>query len=111
MLRKVAIATSIATLSLGACVLNDPLVGSGPIELSRVVQRGFERYQDERSPGHFAVSADGSTYSYSYCSEGRCLKSSKNHSIYRCEQRSQGTPCKIYGVHGKIVWRADEEEG
>ena len=109
MLKQMAALTSIAMFTLSACVINDPLVGSGPLELSRGVQRGFERYQNERSPGHFAVSLDGRTYSYNYCPDGRCLQSSKNRSIYRCEQRSEGVPCKIYGAHGNVVWRAEDD--
>lgn len=108
-MKKATVLASMMTFALSACVLDDPVVGSGPIELSRGVQRGYDQYLAERSPGHFAVSKDGRAYAYNYCSEGRCRQSTKTRSIYRCEQRSEGVPCKIYGAHGKVVWRTEED--
>lgn len=107
MLKTLAIVAPVIALSVSACLPRDPSVGTGPIELSRNVQRGFEAYKAERAPGHFAVAVDGSTYAYNYCSEGRCLKGSKASSIYRCEQRSNGKPCKIYGSKGQVVWEVN----
>lgn len=108
MFKNLAIIIPVVALSLSACLPRDPLVGTGPIELSRNTQNGFEKYQSEFKPGHFAVAVDGRAYSYNYCS-GTCKKSSKMRSIYRCEQRSGGTPCKIYGAKGEVVWETDPE--
>jgi hypothetical protein len=109
MFKKFAIMTPIMALSLSACMIKDPSVGTGPIELSSRVQRGFDNYQTERSPGHFAVAVDGSTYAYNYCSAGRCRSGSKPSAIHRCEERSDGVPCKIYGAKGAVVWDEESE--
>jgi len=101
--------TPIVALSLSACMIKDPSVGTGPIELSSRVQQGFDAYQKERSPGHFAVSIDGQEAAYNYCPDGRCYAGSKPAAIYRCEERSDGVPCKIYGAKGAVVW--DREAG
>ena len=104
MLRTVAFIIPVIFLSLSACLPRDPSVGVGPIELNQRVQRGFENYQKERSPGHFAVAVDGNYYAYNYCSAGRCIAGSKPSAIHRCEERSNGVPCKIYGAKGEVVW-------
>ncbi len=111
-MRKIlAMITPVLALSLSACLPQDPSVGTGPIELSRRVQLGFEAYQKERAPGHFAVSVDGQEAAYNYCPDGRCLAGSKPEAIHRCEKRSGGTPCKIYGAKGEIVWITSPETG
>ena len=109
MLKSLTTILPIVALSLSACLPKDPSVGSGPIELSRNAQEGFEAYKKERSPGHFAVAVDGSTYAYNYCSAGRCYAGSKPAALHRCEQRSRGTPCKIYGSKGQVVWDRNPE--
>ncbi len=96
-------AVLLGTLVAG-CLPPDPTVGRGAITLSPGVQQGFEQYQNERSPGHFAVSADGRYAHYNYCPDGRCLRGSKTQAIHACEKGSKGSPCKIYGAHGKVVW-------
>ena len=107
MLKGFTMALAISSLSLGACV-QDPSVGTGPIELSPRVQAGFEAYQKERSPGHFAVSIDGQDAAYNYCPDGRCIRGSKMDAIHRCE-KSSGRTCKIYGANGKVVWDYDAD--
>ena len=100
--------TAIVTLALGTlvsgCLGPDPLVGKGAINLSPGVQSVFEQYKEKRSPGHFAVSANGRWAHYNYCPDGRCYRGSKNSVIYRCEQGSNGSPCKIYAAYGEVVW-------
>ena len=93
---------------LSGCLGQDPLVGKGAINLSSGIQQGFEQYKQERSPGHFAVSADGRYAQYNYCPDGRCLRGSKNSVIYGCQKRSKGSPCKIYAAYGEIVWQDSE---
>ena len=97
-----------APLAIG-CLPSDPTVGRGGITLSPGVQSFYQQYEQERSPGHFAVSADGRYAHYDYCPEARCLRGSKTKVIYACEQRSKGSPCKIYGAYGKVVW--EEADG
>jgi len=109
MLKGLAIVAPIIALTLGACA-RDPSVGTGPINLTPRVQAGFDAYQKERSPGHFAVSIDGKDGAYNYCPDARCRAGSKADAIYRCE-KSSGTTCKIYGSNGNVVWNFDAGAG
>lgn len=104
---RIALMAPLLGLALSACVGNDPNVGTGPITLSQGTQKHFEAYQKERSPGYFAVAVDGNGSSYNYCSEGRCLRSSANRVLYRCEKLADGRPCKIYASKGKVVWKEE----
>ncbi len=99
------------SVSLSAYLIQDPLVGTGPIELSPGVQQGFEQDQKERAPGHFAVSTDGSYASYNYCPDGRYFRGLKPDAIHYCEKGSSSVPCKIYGAHGEAVWNTEAETG
>ncbi|MGI9493596.1 MAG: hypothetical protein ACR2QF_14460 [Geminicoccaceae bacterium] len=110
MLARLAVTAVMIALSLSACV-RDPSVGTGPIELSPRVQAGFEAYQKERAPGHFAVSIDGEEAAYNYCPDGRCVRGSKTEAIHRCEKRSGGMTCKIYGANGEVVRARDADAG
>lgn len=104
MTMKTAMAVAILGTLVSGCLGPDPLVGTGAVNLSPGVQKGFAQYKEERAPGHFAVSADGSYAFYNYCPDGRCYRGSKNNVIYRCEQGSNGSPCKIYAAYGEVVW-------
>ncbi|MEM8951774.1 MAG: hypothetical protein AAGA21_14570 [Pseudomonadota bacterium] len=108
MTMRTAILAVMAGALVSGCLGPDPLVGKGAVNLSPVVQKGFEQYQQERSPGHFAVSADGRYAQYNYCPDGRCLRGLKNSVIHSCEKRSKGSPCKIYAAYGEIVWQDAE---
>ncbi|MGI9499450.1 MAG: hypothetical protein ACR2P3_05400 [Geminicoccaceae bacterium] len=108
---KKAIVAPLIGLALTACLAQDPLVGKGAINLSPGVQQGFEQYKQERSPGHFAVSSDGTYAHYNYCPDGRCYRGSKNSVIYACENGSGGSPCKIYAAYGQVVWQDIELAG
>jgi len=107
---KTMMATGLVVISISGCLGPDLLVGKGVINLSPGVEEGFEQYKGERSPGHFAVSADGRSAHYSYCPDGRCLHGSKNNVIYACEKRSKGSLCKIYAAYGQVVWQEDPVE-
>ena len=104
MFKSITIAAPLIGLVLAGCLGPDPLVGQGAVSLSPGVQKGFEQYKQERSPGHFAVSSDGRYAHYNYCPDGRCLRGSKKDVIYACEKRSNGSPCKIYAAYGEVVW-------
>lgn len=83
------------------------LVGSGPIMLSSSAQKSYEKYLNS-NPRAFAVTKDGSTsWGWYYCREIQCRGSrlqSMPKAIKVCEKHSNGKPCKIYDVGGKIVW-------
>ncbi|MEZ5934922.1 MAG: hypothetical protein R3F54_23915 [Alphaproteobacteria bacterium] len=103
MIKRGMMAVFLAALT-GACLPPDPTIGKGQVHLTPTIQQAFEQYKHERSPGHFAVSADGRYAHYNYCPENRCLRGSKTQAIYGCEKRSKGSPCKIYGAYGEVVW-------
>ncbi|WP_421783617.1 hypothetical protein [Kiloniella litopenaei] len=83
------------------------LVGSGPITLSSSAQKSYEKYL-KSNPRAFAVTKDGRTsWGWYYCREIQCRGSrlqSMPKAIKVCEEHSNGKPCKIYDVGGKIVW-------
>ncbi len=108
MTMRTAMLAVVAGTLVSGCLGPDPLVGKGAVNLSPGVQKGFEQYKQERSPGHFAVSADGRYAQYNYCPDGRCLRGSKNSVIHSCEKRSKGSPCKIYAAYGQVVWQDAE---
>jgi len=100
--------TALVTLLVSGCLPPDPTVGKGQVNLTPEITQHYDRYQSERSPGHFALSADGRYAHYNYCPDGRCLRGSKSQAIYDCEKISNGSPCKIYGAFGEVVWESPD---
>ena len=96
---------SFAIISICAVLLSGcAAAGSGPILISKQVEKGFEEYKKLQNPSHFAVSENGRYYGYSYCSETRCLKEGQSVALYSCKQSAGSTPCKIFASGTKIVW-------
>lgn len=98
-----------SALVLAGCVLNDPYVGTGPIELSTSAEQAFADYRSLAYPRYFAVAEDGSAYYYSFCPEGRCSRTLKTQVVRQCETFSAGIPCKIYASSGRIVWSSSDQ--
>ena len=100
----------VAALALGlaGCVVKDPYVGTGPIELGTSAEQAFANYQSLAYPRYFAVAEDGGAYYYSFCPEGRCSRTPKTQVVRQCEAFSDGVPCKIYASSGKVVWANDQ---
>jgi hypothetical protein len=97
-----------ASAALAGCnTVIDPTVGQGPIALSAQTEKAFAEYQARQTPRYFAVSTDGRAYYYSYCDAGRCIRQPKTNVIDQCERYSNGSPCKIYGSQGAVVWATD----
>lgn len=92
---------------LAGCSVADPSVGTGPIALGSAAKEAFDDYQAHPYPRYFAIAEDGSAYYYSYCAEGRCLRTPKTQVVRQCETYSEGIPCKIYASNGKVVWAKD----
>lgn len=109
MIKTIAVAAPLLGLALAGCLPPDPNVGKGPITLSPQTQQAFEKYQARRSPGYFVVTEDGNGSFYDYCSSGRCYRTSANTVIYRCEELSDGRPCKVYASKGNVVWQTEAE--
>ncbi len=85
--------------------LNDPTAGSGPITLSAGTQEVFNEYLGQTTPLYFAITADGQSAAYTACRETRCARTTSKTAIFRCEQQSGGTPCKIYASGRYVTWR------
>jgi hypothetical protein len=111
MMRNITVLTMLIFVS--ACQTTSAPIGSGPIELSYQVRKGFENYLRRfGEPGFFAVSADGKAYaSYGcYMSPGTSLTHcnlgmSEHLSIEDCEKRSKGSRCALYAIGKKVVWK------
>ncbi|MFD2205522.1 hypothetical protein [Kiloniella antarctica] len=83
------------------------LVGSGPITLSASAQKSYEKYL-KSNPRAFAVTNDGRTsWGWYYCRDIQCRGTklqSMPKAIKVCQKYSNGKPCRIYDIGGKIVW-------
>ena len=100
----------IAGLVLAGCKTTSDLYGTGPINLSPSVQGGFEKYQRAPAPGFFAVSPNGRSYGYSYCSSGSCQPTLAQIAIDSCNKKSK-EPCKIYAREKFVVWGGQIKSG
>ena len=91
---------------LAGCQTTSDQYGSGPLTLRASVKSGFQQYLKHLKPAHFAVSTDGRYYSYFYCETG-CAAGSTSaiDAIKRCENRSNGVPCKLFARQRTIVWQ------
>ena len=79
--------------------------GSGPITLSPRAAAGFQAYKNAGLPVAFAVSVDGRTYGYVYCTGSPCrITRSSQAAIQNCQQSSGGTPCKVFALRREIKW-------
>jgi len=96
---------------LAACQTNEDFYGKGPLTLSSSSLAGFERYKKAGiNAGYFAVTEDGSTYGYSYCSAGQCGGNSLMVALQSCESHAQRT-CKIYAYGPTVVWDHSAPKG
>ena len=106
MIRLIAVAAA-ALFGLGACQTLQDEVGDGPIKLSHGVAQALEAYLvDNRSIG-MAVSIDGRHLSWYYCDHSTaigCLMSNAKI-VYRCEQRSNGVPCRMFAKYTQLTWQ------
>ncbi len=105
---KKAILACLAIFTLTACQSNR---GQGEIRLTSSTLIGLERYMDLLNPTAFAVSTDGTTYSYYYCKEHGCRDTSASFhkAITSCESRSP-VICKLLATNKDIVWRNSNDE-
>ena len=106
---RTALVAAFLGIIVSGCLPPDSNIGKGPITLSPQAQQNFERYKAERSPGYFVVTEDGRGSFYNYCSAGRCLRTSSNTVIHRCEENAGGRDCKIYASKGEVVWQKDAD--
>ena len=80
-------------------------IGQGQIELSYSVEQAWNKYLDFHDPLYFAVTNDGTGYSYIYCTSTPCVSSEKLDAIESCQRRTGGRKCYLYAVGRKIVWK------
>src|SRR4051812_21718271 len=89
--------------SLIAC--RQDYIGQGPITLSPELRAYYDEYRAKMNPGAFAISKDGEAAAYSYCPEfGGCRGSEISGALASCRRRAF-SPCYIYDIDGRVVWR------
>lgn len=95
-------------LLLAGCKTTSDYYGKGPVNLSSRLTAGFEKYKSGGGPEFFAVSQDGRTYGWSYCSGGigNCRGGGIPGfmAVNACERGSKGVPCKIFARGKQVVW-------
>lgn len=85
--------------------LGGSVFGSGPLTVTPHVAEGFQRYLNEPMPVAFAVSTDGRSYGYRYCTGRPCsIRGVSQVTIDNCRSRSRGVPCKILALREEIKW-------
>ncbi len=105
-IRYKILALAIMLTSTG-CSVTDPLVGTGPIAMGPAAEKAFTDYRAKSFPRYFALSEDGSSFYYSFCSGNQCPRTPKSQIVRQCETYSAGIPCKIYARNGEVVWAND----
>lgn len=102
----------ITGLALAACQTTGSTVGSGPIKFSPQMQHYVDQYMNSSDPvAHLAVAVDGkSGIFYFYCPDVGCRDASAIEAIYKCEEYTNGVPCKIYANRKKVLWKFDVSE-
>ena len=100
------VALPLAVLLAASGCAGVSVYGDTPLVLSQYVADGFERYKGEQGPAYFAVSQDGRMYGYLYCPGTACKRErGTQFTIGLCQQRSGGSPCKIFAVGTEIKWK------
>jgi hypothetical protein len=96
---------------LSACQTTTVKIGEGPIRLLPTRIALFEKYKEQDSPSYFALSSDGRSSSYTYCSPAslNCNDDAGAKALSLCDARAKqrGDECSIFAVNGKIVWKGN----
>jgi hypothetical protein len=89
----------LALLSLSGCIAGYPHA-TGPLNLSASVENGLREWSSRSNPMTFALTLDGHSYGYSYCSDIKCSGNEDAVALYSCEKMSKGSHCVIYARDG-----------
>ena len=104
-LLSVAVAWLGVAVATAACQTTFYDAGTTPIMLSQSVVDGFEKYKQTTHPLYFAVTIDGSSYSFNSCpTGGSCMGLDPGKTLQRCKDQS-GRDCKLFAHAGDIVWK------
>jgi hypothetical protein len=98
------------TVLLASCQIRTTAdyYGQGPINLSPVILAGFEKYKKSAGAGAFAISDNGRTYGYSFCSNySNCSGNEVTVALDSCESNSRGRLCWVYAVGKQVVWNVN----
>ena len=93
----------IASMAILGCAAQGP--GQGPLSVSNNVASGYERFKKDVGAAYFAVSEDGRTYGYSYCTDFVCRGNARAGAIAACERSSRGAACYIFASGEEILWK------
>ena len=95
--------------------------GKGPLKLTKETMEvaimymygaGSKKYsgnaKQKNDPSVMAISQNGVGYMYSYCPaewSGNCVPRNSYRIIKMCEKYSNGSPCFIFALKRRIVWK------
>lgn len=81
-----------------------PLIGSGQLEFTGAMWKGWLKYKNLFAPEAFAVNPRTGGWSYRYCPDtGQCSIDSYDQVIRDCEKIS-GAGCKVFARNKQILW-------
>jgi hypothetical protein len=110
-MKSALIAAIIAiSISLAAVTSQAAEIGKGPLTLSNQAKRLLNRYMTLSEPGALAVTTDGKSALYMFCSSAFCSDEAflKQDVVDNCEIRAQkkgiNLPCRVLAVGEEIVW-------
>lgn len=68
---------------------------------------GNSKYHGKRKnkPDIFALSKDGKYTFYYYCPHPKCMPPDQPKVIKYCERNSKGSPCGVFALKRRIVWK------
>jgi hypothetical protein len=101
--RTAAFAGLISALLVSGCKTN-PDAGDGPLSMTYKTKAAFDNYLKLQNPFWFAVSIDGQSSGWSYCTSGSNCTGTSYDAISYCESSSKGTPCKLYAQGRNVIW-------
>tara|TARA_Y100000590_G_scaffold379715_1_gene447549 strand:+ start:585 stop:1241 length:657 start_codon:yes stop_codon:yes gene_type:complete len=96
--------------------------GKGELKFSTSTMNHFMRYlygaadpksgfaHKKNKPSFFIAAKNGDWSYYSYCPYAKCVDPNLPKLIKLCEKGSRGSPCKVFALERRIVWKNGGEK-
>lgn len=101
-MRGLLIATAFAVLAAGTALSTAPAGAADMLALHPKIWASYQTYLDERWPGAFAVSRDGTAHGSGICPAVQCALAEAKRAALRACRESGGADCVIFAVRDEI---------